>query len=60
MGNNEIWQAIYQSKNARVIFQRTSKAYRDENNNEIFTVKMTYTKGKNKSYLGSFDVECGS
>lgn len=60
MGNNEIWQAIYQAKNARLIFQRTSKAYRNENNTEIFTTKMTYTKGGKKIYVGEFKVECGS
>lgn len=60
MGNNEIWQAIYQSKNAKVVFQRTSNAYRDEDNTEIFITKVSYTKGKNKPYIGSFTVYCGA
>lgn len=60
MGNNEIWQAIYQAKNARLIFQRTSKAYRNGNNTEIFTTKMTYTKGGKRTYVGEFKVECGA
>lgn len=60
MGNSEIWQAIYQSKKARLILQRTSKAQIGEGNVRRFTTKMTYMQGGKNTYVGEFKVECGA